>query len=171
MRAFSVVAVSVFTFSSALVASESLDRARQLTNSGDSLGAKTVLAQAAQRNPKDITVLSEYAEFLDRYGDPAARGAYETLLTALGESGDAAKRAGVARRLVTLDLLAGDNVTASKHLEAYHAAGGDGLGLQQSGAAPDPTHTVTIPGPLRCPGVLRFIGVWPSAWAAVWRTS
>src|ERR1700681_3481401 len=149
MRVLSAIVFSVLTFSSALVASESLDRARQLTNSGDSLGAKTVLAQAAQRNPKDITVLSEYAEFLDRYGDPAARGAYEKLLEALGESGDAARRAGVARRLVTLDLLAGDNVAASKHLEAYHAAGGDGLGLPSAGAAPDPTHTVTIPGPLR----------------------
>ena len=96
MRAFSVVAVSVFAFSSALVASESLDRARQLTNSGDSLGANALLAQAAQSKPKDVTVLSEYAEFLDRYGDPAARGAYEKVLVALGGSGDPARRASVS---------------------------------------------------------------------------
>src|ERR1700675_1216769 len=89
MRAFSVIVFSAIAFGSALVASEGLDRARQLTNSGDSLGAKTVLAQAAQRNPKDITVLSEYAEFLDRYGDPAARAGHEELLAALGGSGGA----------------------------------------------------------------------------------
>ena len=108
MRVLSAIVFSVWIFSSALVASESLDRARQLTNSGDSLGAKTLLAQAAQNNPKDTSVLSEYAEFLDRYGDPAARPAYEKLLDALGGSGDPARRASVARRLITLDLLSGD---------------------------------------------------------------
>src|ERR1700730_13574396 len=149
MRAFSVIVFSAITFGSALVASESLDRARQLTNSGDSLGAKALLAQAAQSNPKDTTVLSEYAEFLDRYDDPAARGAYEKLLDALGGSGDPARRAAVARRLVTLDLLAGDNAAATRHFEAYHAAGGNGLALPSTSAPLDPAHTVTIPGPLR----------------------
>src|ERR1700732_4180118 len=143
MRAFAAVVFSAIAFSSALVASESLDRARQLTNSGDSLAAKTLLAQAAQRNPKDITVLTEYAEFLDRYGDPAARGAYEKLFEALGASGDPARRAAVARRLVTLDLLAGDNAAAAKHFEAYHAAGGNGLALPSTSAPLDPAHTVT----------------------------
>ena len=157
MRAFSVVAVSVITFSSALVASESLDRARQLTNSGDSLGAKTLLAQAAQSNPKDTTVLSEYAEFLDRYGDSAARGAYEKLLDALGGSGDPARRAAVARRLVTLDLLAGDIAASTRHFEAYQAAGGNGLALPSTSAPLDPTHTVTIPGPLRSFGRMAAI--------------
>src|SRR5260370_25353778 len=127
MRAFSVVAVSVITFSSALVASESLDRARQLTNSGDSLAAKTLLAQAAQKSPNDITALSEYAEFLDRYGDPAAHGVYEKLLEALGASSDAARRTAVARRLIALDLLAGDNVAANKDFPAYQAAGANDL--------------------------------------------
>jgi hypothetical protein len=156
MRVLSAIVFSVFTFSSALVASESLDRARQLTNSGDSLGAKTLLAQAAQNNPKDTTVLSEYAEFLDRYGDPAARGAYEKLLEALG-SGDPARRAAVARRLVTLDLLAADNVAAGMHLEIYKATGGAGLALPAANATQDPTHTVTIPGPLRSFGRMAAI--------------
>src|SRR5216684_1120665 len=157
MRGFSAIVFSVFTFGSALVASDSLDRARQLTNSGDSLGAKTLLAQAAQSNPKDITVLSEYAEFLDRYGDSGARGAYEKLLDALGGSGDPAWRAAVARRLVTLDLLAGDSAAAGRHFEAYQAAGGNGLALPSTSAPLDPTHTVTIPGPLRSFGRMAAI--------------
>ncbi len=157
MRAFTAVVFSAIAFGSALVASEFLDRARQLTNSGDSLAAKTLLGQAAQRNPKDITVLSEYAEFLDRYGDPAARGAYEKLFEALGASGDPARRAGVARRLVTLDLLAGDRVAATKHMEAYQAAGGNGIGLPSAADTQDATHTVTIPGPLRSFGRMAAI--------------
>ena len=157
MRVLSAIVFSVFTFGSALVASESLDRARQLTNSGDSLGAKTLLAQAAQSNPKDITALSEYADFLDRFGDPAARGVYEKLLDILGGSGDPARRASVARRLVTLDLLAGDSASASRHFEAYQAAGGAGLALPSTSAPQDPTHTVTIPGPLRSFGRMAAI--------------
>jgi hypothetical protein len=157
MKALSAIVFSVFAFSSALVASESLDRARQLTNSGDSLAAKTLLAQAVQKSPNDITALSEYAEFLDRYGDPAARGVYEKLLEALGASGDTAKRTSVARRLVTLDLLAGDNVAANKDFAAYQAAGGKDLALPKGAAAPDSKQTITIPGPLRSFGRMAAI--------------
>jgi hypothetical protein len=55
MKAISVIVFSVLAFSTALPASESLDKARQLSNSGDWLGAKTLLAQAAQKNPGDLT--------------------------------------------------------------------------------------------------------------------
>ena len=48
------------------------------------------------------------------------------MLAALGASGDPDTRAAAAKRLITLDLLAGDNVAAHKHLEAYQAAGGSG---------------------------------------------
>src|SRR5689334_12017681 len=128
MKAFSAIVFTCFAFSSALFGSESLDRARQLTKSGDALAARTLLAQAARSNPSDITSLSEYAEFLDRYGDPNARAAYSKLLDALS-AGDSGKRAAVARRLVALDLLAGDRVAAQKHLEAYRAAGGNGISI------------------------------------------
>src|SRR5260370_15786146 len=50
-------------------------------------------SQAARSNPSDITSLSEYADFLDRYGDPGARAAYGTLLDALSSSSDSARRA------------------------------------------------------------------------------
>src|SRR5437016_5924086 len=100
MKSLSAIVCTCLTFSSASFASESLDRARQLTKSGDAVAARTLLAQAAQSNPNDITSLSEYAEFLDRYGDPGARGAYGKLLDALGSSGESSKRASVARRLI-----------------------------------------------------------------------
>src|SRR6266536_1200518 len=121
MKSLTAIVFTCLTFSSALAGSESLDRARQLTRSGDPLAARTLLAQAAQSNPSDITSLTEYAEFLDRYGDPATRAAYEKLLDALGASGDPAKRALVAKRLMALDLLAGDRVAAERHFQAYKA--------------------------------------------------
>ncbi len=156
MKTFSAIVLSFTAFISALFGSEALDRARQLANSGDSLGARTALAQAAQRSPNDVGALMEYAEFLDRYGDSAARGAYEKVLEALGPRGDAEKRAAVLRRLLTLDLLAGDHRAAQKHREAFQAAGG--LGLASAAAPQDPAGpTVTIPGPLRSFGRMAAI--------------
>src|SRR5205807_463162 len=75
MKAISAIIITCLSFGSVLSGSESLDRARQLLKSGDAPAAKTLLAQAAQRNPKDVATLSEYAEFLDQFGDPAARPA------------------------------------------------------------------------------------------------
>ena len=157
MKAISAIVFSVLTFSSALSASESLDKARQLSNSGDWLGAKSLLAQTAQKNPTDVAAQMEYAEFLDRYGDPAARGAYEKVFDALSGSGDRTRRAAVARRLMALDLLEADNAAARKHFEAYRAAGGDGLKLPSAASSPDPKLTVTIPGPLRSFGRMAAI--------------
>jgi hypothetical protein len=157
MKTLSAIVFAYLVVNSALSGSETLDHARQLSKSGDSLGAKNLLAQAAQNNPNDIASLTEYAEFLDSYGDPAARGAYEKALAALGGKGDPARRAGVARRLITLDLLAGDNVAAHRHLEAYQAAGGAGLTLGVAAQAKDDKQTVTIPGPLRSFGRMSAI--------------
>jgi hypothetical protein len=162
MKPSSAILLTCLTFSSALVGSESLDRARQLTKSGDSLAARTLLAQAARSNPSDVTSLSEYAEFLDRYGDPGARAAYGKLLDALGTSGDSAKRSAVARKLVALDLLAGDKTAAQRHFEAYRAAGGKDLTapgtVAVQGSQPDAAkNTVTIPGPLRSFGRMAAI--------------
>src|SRR6185369_5547865 len=163
MKASSAIVITCLTFGSALFGSETLDRARQLLNSGDSLAAKTLLAQAAQRNSNDITSLTEYAEYLDRYGDPAARAAYGKLLDALGSNGDAARREAVTRRLIALDLLAGDQASARRRFDAYQAAGGRALAAPGSaaGSAGDaqeaPKQTIAIPGPLRSFGRMAAI--------------
>src|SRR5207302_980555 len=104
MKAFSAIVFTCLLFDAALSGSESLDRARQLSKSGDSAGARTLLAQAVRSNPGDAAVLFEYADFLDRYGDPEARAAYAKLLDALTSSGDSTMRAAVAKRLIALDL-------------------------------------------------------------------
>ncbi len=157
MKTFSAIVLSFTAFISALPGSEALDRARQLANSGDSLGARTALAQAAQRSPNDVGPLMEYAEFLDRYGDSAARDAYEKVLEALGPRGDADKRAAVLRRLLALDLLAGDRRGYQKHREAFQAAGGQGLAAPAAPPQDPAAQTVTIPGPLRSFGRMAAI--------------
>ena len=81
MKAFSIAFLLVFAL--ALQGSQTLERARQLEESGDGAGARALLAHAAQSAPGDIAALTEYAEFLDFHADPAALEAYNKLLAAL----------------------------------------------------------------------------------------
>ena len=104
----------------------------QLESAGDPLGARNALSRAVQSNPNSVTSLTAYAEFLDRYGDPQAREAYQKLLSALRSSGDTTRAAAVSRRLAILDLIAGDRAAAASAV-----------------SAPEPWPTATIPGPLR----------------------
>jgi hypothetical protein len=115
------------------------------------MGARTALAHAAQASPNNVAAWTAYAEFLDRYGDPAAREAYGKLLAVLRNGGDSARAATVARRLALLDLLAGDRIAANTHLDSYHAAGGKPLSLGAPPDAKSPPNqgTANIPGPLR----------------------
>jgi thioredoxin-like negative regulator of GroEL len=83
MKALSIVFLLAFVFD--LRASETLERARQLEESGDGAGARALLANATQSAPGDIAALTEYAEFLDRHADPAALEAYGKLLAALDQ--------------------------------------------------------------------------------------
>src|SRR5260370_18816239 len=119
--------------------------------SGDTMGARTALARATQASPNSVAAWSAYAEFLDRYGDPAAREAYARLLDALRNGGDSARTAAVSRRLALLDLMAGDRNAANTHLEAYRSSGGKAVSLGTPPAAKPPGSegTASIPGPLR----------------------
>jgi hypothetical protein len=115
--------------------------------SGDRSAARSALAQAAQSDPNNMAVLTEYAEFLDRYGDPAARQAYTRLLAALKNSGDTARIGAVSRRLSILDLLAGER-----------AAGAENA---RPAAIAEAWPTTPIPGPLR--SFARMAAISPDA--------
>jgi hypothetical protein len=144
MKSLSVFALAVLTLlSSARVGA-------QTEVSGDAAGARAALARAAQDNPHDVSALTGYAEFLERYGDPACREAYARLLEALRNSRDTARAGVVARRLAAIDLLAGDSAAAARDLEAYRAATGKSLAsVSTTPAAPENWGTAPIPGPLR----------------------
>jgi hypothetical protein len=130
-------------------AEETLERAKQMEMAGDGAGARALLARAAQSST-DPAVLLDYAEFLDRYGDPGARNAYRKVLGGTTGAGNREARAKIARRLVVLDLIAGDRAAAARSAEAYVAATGKPLALPSLAAeSAAETSTITIPGPLR----------------------
>ncbi|MDQ6676133.1 MAG: hypothetical protein M3Z09_02420, partial [Acidobacteriota bacterium] len=99
------------------------------------------LARAARAAPQDEIAQLRYAEFLDRYGDPEARAVYRKLT-------GPAKTAAVSRRIVLLDLIAGDRAAADSDLAAYHSAGGtDWKDVSwKAPAAAEPLQFITIPG-------------------------
>jgi hypothetical protein len=114
-----------------------------MESKGEAADARDYLQRAAQTGAPDAELA--YAEFLDRHRDPGARAAYQKLVDkARGEQREVA-----ARRLVILDLIAGDHDRAQRHLEDYRAAGGRDFTLPQDAAlAPEKSQTITIPGPL-----------------------
>jgi hypothetical protein len=136
-------------------------RVRQLEMQGDALGAQTLLEQALEEQPQNPDHLLAYAEFLDRHSNPKAREIYAKLLERLPGGGNGERRALVARRLVILDLVAGDNQAAARHLEAYRAAGGRALGTGNipRPAEKQPEHYIEIPGPLSA--FARMIAITP----------
>jgi hypothetical protein len=130
-----------------LLLAQSPESISKMEAAGDALGARAALARAAATNT--VPALTQYAEFLERYGDPGARDAYRKLLTALRNSGDRQRAASAARRLAMLDLLAGDANATTHDLDDYRTAGGKTLALSNPAGPGEPWPTATIPGPLR----------------------
>lgn len=128
-----------------------VEEAFRLERSGDFAAARTELLRAVETSPGDASLLRTYAEFLDRHNSPECRAAYEKALAAAGAS-DTATRARLLRRMVALDLKAGDRATANRRLADYRAAGGVGLADSIPSAQPAVPGTsphLEIPGPLR----------------------
>lgn len=124
------------------------DSIEKMEASGDVAAARTALARAVDSRPNDPSALTAYAVFLESYGDPSSRLAYNRLLPLLRQRNDPAAAASVARRLAALDLEAGDREAAGRDLDAYRAITGRTLTLASSQVV-NSTPTVAIPGPLR----------------------
>jgi hypothetical protein len=116
----------------------------QMESKGDAAEARDYLQRAAQTGGVDARLA--YAQFLDRHRDPEAREEYEKVWgAARGE-----QRALAARRLVVLDLIAGDREAAQRHVEQYRTAGGRDFNLPPLAAIPaQKPQIIAIPGPLR----------------------
>ncbi|MGO4880516.1 MAG: tetratricopeptide repeat protein [Bryobacteraceae bacterium] len=156
MKSFLIAFLLVFTLK--LQASGDLERARQLEESGDSSGARALLAHAVESAPRDIAALTEYAEFLDCHADPGAVEAYEKLLGALDTPAHQNQRAVVARRMAELALLRGDSAAAARFLGIVRAAGGTAsLPAAQTATPAAGISYVEIPGPLRSFGRMAAI--------------
>ncbi|MEX2299940.1 MAG: hypothetical protein WD733_03320, partial [Bryobacterales bacterium] len=132
-------------------ASETVERALQLERQGQPGDARALLAKEAAS--ADPAAKLAYAEFLDRYRDPARLQAYEQAHQASGNASPDQKRP-ITRRLAIISLLNGDREAAARYVAAYREAGGGGF--ERSSQVLDPpklsersaNEWVTIPGPL-----------------------
>jgi hypothetical protein len=164
MQAFSILTIIALTFTSTLTparAQDSPENLRKMESSGDISARRTALARAAQNNPQSVPALTQYAEFLDRYGDPACRDAYAKLLPLVIRSGDSARAAVISRRLAALDLLAGDRQAAGRNLEPYRSVSGKTVSIGDPQSQSAKTGSATIPGPLR--SFARMAAISPDA--------
>ncbi len=120
----------------------------KMETGGQAAEAQMSLERAADATPANAAAIRAYAEFLDRYHDPAARAAYTKLAQLLeNTSAPAAERAQVNRRVAILDLEAGDRQAAEQHLAAFNAAGGTGLSLGSPAPVKSDGAYIEIPGP------------------------
>jgi len=125
------------------------DEALRLEARGEAAQAQTRLRQAAEATSANAASVRAYAEFLDRYRDPAALGAYTKLAQLLDRANaPAAERAAAHRRLAILELTAGNRDAAAAQVAAYTAAGGTGLALAPPRTPVQPQNFIEIPGPL-----------------------
>src|SRR5579871_2324715 len=146
MKAFSTVLLPVVLVFN-LQASQELDRARRMEESGDTAGARALLLNAAQKSPGNITALKEYAEFLDAHGDAATLDAYSKLLASLDQPAHQQQRAIVARRMAGIYLLRGDRAAAERSLAICREAGGTAKLEPAATAETSETGYVEVPGP------------------------
>ena len=165
MKAFPVLVIFALTYVCSVVRGQQTpDAVHKMEIAGDTMGARTALARAVANAPNSVPALTAYAEFLDRYGDPACREVYGKLLAALRSAGDTARAGVIAGRLASLDLVVGDRAAASRNLETYHSGTGKNPSLGTPPAAPgpkDPVLTASIPGPLR--SFARMAAISPDA--------
>jgi hypothetical protein len=139
MKTVPVIAVFILIFGSAGI---------QAQQSSDTPSIRVTLARAASSDPNNVQAEAEYAEYLDRYGDPGAREAYSKLLAAAQHAGDKARAGEAARRMARLDLLTGDNNAVASDNQAYQGATGKALAIGKPAAA-EAWPTAPIPGPMR----------------------
>ncbi len=126
----------------AVGADDFTSHAWQMESKGDAADARDYLQRAAQTGGVDAQMA--YAQFLDRHRDPGARDAYQKVwLAARGDQRELA-----ARRMVVLDLIAGDRDAAQRHVEQYRTAGGRDFNLPAPAPA-EKLQSIAIPGPLR----------------------
>jgi hypothetical protein len=131
-------------------ANDTLDRAQQMEDAGNSPAARSLLGQAVQSSSTDPELLTGYLEFLERSHDPGARDAWRRAAADWKQQGKTGEAASAQRHVVLLDLLAGDRATAETDLTGYRALGGKDVSIPAADAAPGPKYeTVTIPGPYR----------------------
>jgi hypothetical protein len=156
MKRFFAAIICIGLVGAPAVAQDPVSQAARLEASGDSLGARRVLEEAAQSPGASASTLEAFARFLDSYRAPGAHDAWVKAAAQLTGS----RKTAALKRVVLLDLLAADRATAAKSLDAYQSAGGADLGNSlPAPAAPAEIAYTEIPGPL--PSFARMAALSP----------
>jgi hypothetical protein len=134
-----------------------LDKIHGLEAAGEARQAHQLLDQALRSTPGDVDVLEAAAHFEDAHRSPLARSLYQRLLDAPGSTG--ARREAAQRRLVELDLAAGDRSAANAHAAGLRSAGGSVPEIAQASQPVFPMGSIEIPGPMR--GFARMAALAP----------
>ena len=127
-----------------------VEQARELEQAGQPLEARRVLEDSVRDQQANGEALLANAEFLDRYGDPAAVEAYRAALASSGP-GDSATAAELRRRIAVAALWHGNAEQARAALMALQEAaeGGPGVGaLLRPLTQPEATEFIEVPGTL-----------------------
>lgn len=133
-----------------LGASQTVDQAHHLEDTGDSAGARQIFTRAIAQTPNDSELLDGWASFQERYHEAGARATWRKTADAWKRDGKASQAMAAARRAVLLDLIAGDRKAADADLETYRKLGGTDLQFAgEKETAARPTQMVQIPGPQR----------------------
>ncbi len=140
----------VFLGAPAFGANETLDRAQQMEDAGNSAAARALLAQAVRNSPADAELLTGYAGLLEASHKSGAADAFRRAAAEWKKENKTSDAANAEHRAVLLDLIAGDRVTAETDLAEYEALGGKDISLPAAGSADNVPHeTILIPGPYR----------------------
>jgi hypothetical protein len=135
---------------------------RALEAAGEAGEARLAVETALRAAPRDAATLEFAAHFADERRGPEARALYGRLaeLTPAGE----ARRVAALRRLVELDLIAGERPAAAAHLAELRGLGADAPELPRAAQPVFPMGTIDVPGPLR--GFARMAGLAPDVASA-----
>ena len=136
-----------------------LKKIHGLEVAGQSRQAGQLLDQALRSAPADPDLLEAAAHFEDIHRGPRARSLYQRLLDSAELAGP--RRQAALKRLVELDLTAGDRAAATAHAAGLRLTSGATPVIAQAAQPVFPMGFIEIPGPLR--GFARMAAVSPDA--------
>ncbi len=133
------------------------DKVRALEATGEARQARQVLDQALRATPTDADVLETAAHFEDIHRSPMARPLYRRLVEAPGLSEE--RRQAALRRLVELELSAGDRTAATARAQGLRREGGTAPEIARAAQPVFPMGAIEVPGPMR--GFARMAALAP----------
>lgn len=160
MKLLTMIAAAIGAAGMALCADSGLlDKIHGLEVAGQSRQAGQLLDQALRSAPTDPDLLEAAAHFADIHRSPEARLLYQRLLDSAGPAGP--RRQAALKRLVELDLAAGDRAAANTHAAGLRLPDGATPVIAQAVQPVFPMGYIEVPGPLR--GFARMAAVSPDA--------